>query len=78
MYLQAHRIKGVPAHKAKVMIHRAYKKGTVARYYYKALQPKLKLTNQQALVRFNQDLNIDWNLIESVIKQICSEQIKML
>jgi hypothetical protein len=60
------------------MIHKAYKKGTVAKYYYNLLQPNLNLSNQQYLVRFNQDLSIDWNIVQKAIETIFNEQIKML
>ena len=58
-------------------IHPAYKKGSVARVYYFLCGIHYK-NNQQALVQFNQDTNLDWNIVEKAIKQIFEEQLKMI
>ena len=58
-------------------LHSAYKKGSVAKVYY-SLRGIHYRNNQQALVQFNQDTNLDWNIVEKAIKQIFEEQIKML
>jgi putative cell wall-binding protein len=58
------------------MIHKAYKKGTIAKYYYKIVRKK-DFSNQSALVQFNKDLHIDWNIVQDVISQIFEEQKKL-
>ena len=58
------------------MIHPAYKRGTVARYYYR-LTRKKDFSPSRALVLFNKDCNIDWNKVELVITQIFQEQKKL-
>jgi hypothetical protein len=58
------------------MLHHAYKKGTVAKYYYLLCGIKYE-TNHKALVQFNQDCNIDWNIVQKAIEQIFEEQKKL-
>jgi hypothetical protein len=57
-------------------LHPAYKRGTVAKYYYKIVRKK-EFSNSRALVLFNKDLHIDWNIVQSVIESIFNEQKRM-
>lgn len=60
------------------MINSEFNKSEIAYLYYRHKYPNRDYDKEQARKQFNQDKNIDYKIIITIIKTVCREQVKRL
>lgn len=60
------------------MIHEAFRKAAIAYRYYQIIQPEKNYNNEQARKRFDQDKNINIEILQKVIQTVFKEQADLL